>query len=47
MHALATLEFELLILGLKLFWTITNRFGRVQLILKRLKSFWTGSDYKN
>ena len=36
---LATLDFLLLILGLELFWTITNRFGRVQFILERLKSF--------
>ena len=30
----------------KLFWSSTNGFGRVQFILVRSKSFWTGPNYK-
>ena len=31
----------------KLFWMGTNCFGWVQFVLVRLKSFWTGPNYKN
>ena len=30
----------------KLFWSSTNHFGRIQLVLVGYKSYWTGPNHK-